>query len=94
MNVNMNTVKNILLPLGIMWTVCPLAVVGMIYVSDRFGGASVLIILFALGILSLFSLLIIAMWEKAKARAALKTSEQKVEALEKILEPIKLPPRP
>ena len=87
MNVSMNTVKNILLPLGVIWTVSPIAVVGMILLTERYGGAAILIMLFILGLLCLFALLAIALWEKAKAKAAL-------ERAEKALEPIKLPPRP
>lgn len=87
MNVSMNTVKNILLPLGVIWTVCPIAVVGMILLTERYGGAAILIMLFILGLLCLFGLLAIALWEKSKAKAALKRAEE-------ALEPIKLPPHP
>lgn len=64
----LSTLKNILLPLGIMWTVCPIIGVGFYYLTEAFGPAAFIITLFVIGILCLIGLGGIHLWEKRKAR--------------------------
>lgn len=66
---NLKTLKNILLPLGLIWTISPIIGVGFYFLMVHFGPASFAVVLFIVGILCLISLGVIHWWEKRKARS-------------------------
>ncbi len=63
-----STLKDILLPIGLIWTICPLLLVASFWMTDKFGPAGFIGALFCIGVLCLIALGGIKLWEKRTAK--------------------------
>lgn len=74
----LSTLKDILLPVGAIFTLCPILLAGMIWIMDTFGPESIFYVMIGIGAEALLALMLIRIYEKRKAaidRARLALSE-------------------